>query len=184
MHNVYVIKRPHVDEFLHRVGQHFEVVVFTASLAKVRARCWCPKGYWARRRHGASPSRQYADPLLDLLDAHGVVKTRLFREHCTQHQGSFVKDLNRMGRVLEHTLIVDNSPASYLFHPRHAIACSSFIDNMHDRELLFIADFLETLVTADVRALSVAACPCSPDPVLPVSLRRTCRSTPICGIRP
>jgi TFIIF-interacting CTD phosphatase-like protein len=32
---VYVTKRPHVDEFLHRVGELYECVLFTASLAKV-----------------------------------------------------------------------------------------------------------------------------------------------------
>lgn len=32
---VYVLKRPHVDEFLQRMGQLFECVLFTASLAKV-----------------------------------------------------------------------------------------------------------------------------------------------------
>jgi hypothetical protein len=36
VHNVYVIKRPGVDAFLQRMGQIFEVVVFTASLSKVR----------------------------------------------------------------------------------------------------------------------------------------------------
>jgi RNA polymerase II subunit A small phosphatase-like protein len=34
-HNVYVIKRPGVDEFMKRVGELYEVVVFTASVAKV-----------------------------------------------------------------------------------------------------------------------------------------------------
>ena len=34
---VYVLKRPHVDEFLQRVGELFECVLFTASLAKVCA---------------------------------------------------------------------------------------------------------------------------------------------------
>lgn len=33
---VYVLKRPHVDEFLKRMGEMFECVLFTASLAKVR----------------------------------------------------------------------------------------------------------------------------------------------------
>ena len=32
---VYVLKRPHVDEFLQRVGELFECVLFTASLSKV-----------------------------------------------------------------------------------------------------------------------------------------------------
>lgn len=36
-HNVYVIKRPGVDNFLKKMGEIYEVVVFTASLSKVRA---------------------------------------------------------------------------------------------------------------------------------------------------
>ena len=35
-HNFYVLKRPGVDEFLRRMGEVYEVVVFTASLSKVR----------------------------------------------------------------------------------------------------------------------------------------------------
>jgi TFIIF-interacting CTD phosphatase-like protein len=34
-HNVYVIKRPGVDQFLKKMGEIYEVVVFTASLSKV-----------------------------------------------------------------------------------------------------------------------------------------------------
>ena len=34
-HQVYVQKRPHVDEFLKRMGEMFECVLFTASLSKV-----------------------------------------------------------------------------------------------------------------------------------------------------
>lgn len=34
-HNVYVMKRPHVDEFLQRMGELYEIVLFTASLSKV-----------------------------------------------------------------------------------------------------------------------------------------------------
>lgn len=34
---VYVLKRPYVDEFLQRMGELFECVLFTASLAKVLA---------------------------------------------------------------------------------------------------------------------------------------------------
>ncbi|KKY23315.1 putative serine threonine-protein phosphatase dullard [Diplodia seriata] len=66
-HNVYVIKRPGVDAFMKRVGELYEVVVFTASVSK------------------------YGDPLLDQLDIHGVVHHRLFRESCYNHQGNYVK---------------------------------------------------------------------------------------------
>lgn len=34
-HKVYVSKRPGALEFLKAVGEHFEVVVFTASIPKV-----------------------------------------------------------------------------------------------------------------------------------------------------
>ena len=34
-HNVYVIKRPGVDNFLKKMGELYEVVIFTASLSKV-----------------------------------------------------------------------------------------------------------------------------------------------------
>lgn len=35
IHQVYVLKRPFVDEFLDRIGDKFECILFTASLAKV-----------------------------------------------------------------------------------------------------------------------------------------------------
>ena len=35
IHQVYVLKRPFVDEFLQKMGELYECVLFTASLAKV-----------------------------------------------------------------------------------------------------------------------------------------------------
>jgi RNA polymerase II subunit A small phosphatase-like protein len=43
-HNVYVIKRPGVDEFMKRVGELYEVVVFTASVSKVMRLFFIVKG--------------------------------------------------------------------------------------------------------------------------------------------
>ncbi|CAE7929639.1 Ctdsp1 [Symbiodinium sp. KB8] len=128
LYNVYVCKRPGCDEFLERMGRWFEVVVFTASLAK------------------------YANPLLDKLDPKGIIKHRLFREACVYHQGSYVKDMSIMGRDIRRIIIVDNSPASFMFQPESALGCSSFVDQMDDKELWAIGDFLERLKDApDVR---------------------------------
>jgi RNA polymerase II subunit A small phosphatase-like protein len=124
-HQVYVVKRPGVDKFMKRVGEIFEVVVFTASLAK------------------------YADPVLDLLDKHRVTRTRLFREACVQHKGNFVKDLSKLGREMKSVIIIDNSPASYLFHPHHAVPIDSWFDDMNDTELLDLISFLEDLAKVD-----------------------------------
>ncbi|XP_053311764.1 carboxy-terminal domain RNA polymerase II polypeptide A small phosphatase 2 isoform X2 [Spea bombifrons] len=120
-HQVYVLKRPYVDEFLERMGELYECVLFTASLAK------------------------YADPVTDLLDKGGVFRARLFREACVFHQGCYVKDLSRLGRDLKKTIILDNSPASYIFHPENAVPVQSWFDDMADTELLSLIPIFEEL---------------------------------------
>ncbi|GAM19175.1 hypothetical protein SAMD00019534_023500 [Acytostelium subglobosum LB1] len=125
MHQVYVLKRPAVDHFLQAISQKFEIVVFTASLAK------------------------YADPVLDLLDPNRVVHYRLFREACNHHKGNFVKDLSRLGRDLKSTIIIDNSPTSYLFHPENAIPIESWFDSDSDRQLMEVLPLLDSLTKVD-----------------------------------
>lgn len=139
---VYVLKRPYVDEFLRRMGELFECVLFTASLAKVpggrrgeknREEVWLRQGCsllvtrMSLGNQDCSKQKrllffQYADPVTDLLDRCGVFRARLFRESCVFHQGCYVKDLSRLGRDLRKTLILDNSPASYIFHPENAVS--------------------------------------------------------------
>ncbi|KAG9008278.1 hypothetical protein FRB90_009014 [Tulasnella sp. 427] len=129
-HNVYVIKRPGVDNFLKKMGEIYEVVIFTASLSK------------------------YADPVLDKLDIHKVVAHRLFRESCYNHRGNYVKDLSRLGRPVEDMIILDNSPASYIFHPNNAVPVSSWFNDPHDTELTDLCPFLADLTEVeDVRGV-------------------------------
>ena len=130
VHFVYVSKRPGVDDFLVEMAKHYEIVIYTASLNK------------------------YADPLLDLLDPHKTIRTRLFRESCVYYEGNYVKDLSLLDRDLSQTIIVDNSPSSYIFHPENAIDCSSYIDDRTDRELDQIGSFLKDIrEVQDVRAM-------------------------------
>lgn len=125
VHQVYVLKRPYVDEFLKKMGEMFECILFTASLAK------------------------YADPVADLLDKWGVFRSRLFRESCVFHRGNYVKDLSRLGRDLAQVVIIDNSPASYIFHPDNAVGVNSWFDDMTDTELLDLLPFFEGLSKVD-----------------------------------
>ena len=110
------------------MGARFEVVVFTASLAK------------------------YADPLLDLLDAGRTVRWRLFRDACVPFEGNYVKDLHCLGRPLGSVIIVDNSPHSYVFQPDNAVPVGTFIDDPADDELPAILPVLGSVEkVADVR---------------------------------
>jgi carboxy-terminal domain RNA polymerase II polypeptide A small phosphatase len=88
---IYVLVRPFVAQFLKRMHKHYELVVFTASLSK------------------------YAEPLMQVLDPEGMCVYKLFREHCTYYNNTFVKDLTRLGRNMKDVIIVDNSPVAYLF---------------------------------------------------------------------
>uniref|UniRef100_A0A8C5G2M6 Mitochondrial import inner membrane translocase subunit TIM50 n=1 Tax=Gouania willdenowi TaxID=441366 RepID=A0A8C5G2M6_GOUWI len=90
-------------------------------------------------------SFKYADPVADLLDQWGVFRARLFRESCVFHRGNYVKDLSRLGRELSKVIIVDNSPASYIFHPENAVPVQSWFDDMTDKELLDLIPLFEGL---------------------------------------
>lgn len=120
-HNVFVIKRPGVDKFLQKCGELFEVVVFTASVSR------------------------YGDPLLDVLDKSKSIHHRLFRESCFNYQGNYIKNLSQIGRPLNDLIIIDNSPASYIFHPQHSVPISSWFSDTHDNELSDLLPFLEDL---------------------------------------
>ncbi|OAX41518.1 NIF-domain-containing protein [Rhizopogon vinicolor AM-OR11-026] len=127
-HNMYVQKRPGVDEFLRQMGEMYEVVVYTASLSA------------------------YADPVMDHLDIYKAVSHRLFRESCYRFRGNYVKDLSQLGRPMADTIIIDNSPASYIFHPTNAVPISSWFNDPHDSELTDLCPFLIDLADAkDVR---------------------------------
>jgi hypothetical protein len=68
--------------------------------------------------------------------------------------------MTRLGRAIESVIIVDNSPASYLFQPENAIPCESFIENPADRELLEMVPFLESIAGVPVRCAWKGLCVC------------------------
>lgn len=124
-HKVYVRKRPGVDNFLTQVAQLYEVVVYTASVAK------------------------YADPLLDMLDKERLVSWRLYREACTRQPTGYIKDLSRLGRSLKDVIIIDNSPMCYALQPNNAIPIRTWREDPADRELLDLIPILYSLAIVE-----------------------------------
>ena len=127
-HDVHVMVRPHVEEFLQRMSKRFELVIFTASISK------------------------YANPLLNIIDKMGYVPFRLFREHCTLINTAFVKDLNLLGRDAKDIIILDNNPTAYSLNHYNGFPIKSWFDDKNDEELLKICPILEFLsYVPDVR---------------------------------
>ena len=67
----------------------------------------------------------------------------------------FLQDLSQVGRDLKDTIIIDNSPTSYIFHPQHAVPISSWFSDAHDNELLDLIPVLEDLAGNGVRDVSM-----------------------------
>lgn len=124
--------RPKVKEFLKKVSELFEVIVFTAGI------------------------KEYADAVLDFLDPEkSLIKHRLYRNSCIcVNNAVHIKDLRIFSnRNLENIFIVDNSFYSFVNQPDNGILINSFYHNKDDNELINLFYYLRNylLSSEDVR---------------------------------
>ncbi|KAI6151968.1 NIF-domain-containing protein [Pisolithus tinctorius] len=132
-HTLYhVYKRPFVDYFLRKVSGWYTLVVFTASM------------------------EEYADPVIDWLDAgRGILTRRFFRESCTLlPNGSYTKDLSIVEQDLARICLIDNSPISYRVNEANGIPIEGWTHDPSDEALLDLLPILDSLrFTSDVRSV-------------------------------
>jgi RNA polymerase II subunit A small phosphatase-like protein len=83
------------------------------------------------------------------MDTGNWCSYRLFREHCTFLNGVFVKDLALLGRNLKDSIIIDNSPTSYMLQPECALPILSWYEDMKDKALYDLIPLLIELSKVD-----------------------------------
>lgn len=161
---MYVIKRPGVDQFMKRVGELYEVVVFTASVSKVSTR-------WTHKHMLHTDDISTVTPFSTSLTSTALFTTGCSAKVATTTRATtsrydcqcclrllnanLLQDLSQIGRDLKDTIIIDNSPTSYIFHPQHAVPISSWFSDAHDNELLDLIPVLEDLAGQQVSDVSL-----------------------------
>ncbi|XP_010504466.1 PREDICTED: carboxy-terminal domain RNA polymerase II polypeptide A small phosphatase 1-like [Camelina sativa] len=100
---VTVFERPGLHEFLEKLSEFADLILFTAGL------------------------EGYARPLVDRIDTRKVLSNRLYRPSTVSTQyRDHVKDLLSTSKNMCRTVIVDNNPFSFLLQPSNGIPCIAF----------------------------------------------------------
>ena len=95
--------RPGLFEFLDKVSNYYELVVFTAA------------------------TKEYADPILEAIEQDKIIfEYKLYREHTVIIGEDFVKDISRLGRDLSKVIIVDNMPQCFRLQKENGIFIRPF----------------------------------------------------------
>ena len=121
VYNVYVLIRPGAIEFIKKVANLFEIILFTASIP------------------------QYALQVADIIDVDKNIKYKLTREHCSFLNGIYIKELKKLNRDLNDLIILDNSPLAYSFDNDNGLPIKAWFDDKNDNELDKIYKILEFL---------------------------------------
>merc|ERR1719456_795385 len=115
--------RPGMHDFLARTNQlGYEIVVFTAA------------------------TQDYADWVCDQIDHERLVHHRLYRQHALPWGPIFVKDLARLGRALDRTLIIDNVQENFMLQPHNGIFICTWYDDPQDTALSGLSPLLDELI--------------------------------------
>ena len=95
---------------------------------------------------------QYAEEIIIQLP---FVNHQLYRHHTTRIKNRHVKDLSRLGRPLERTLIVDNQEDNFILQKANGLHITEWRgDNPLDQELNILGLFLSKMAASapeDVR---------------------------------
>jgi mitochondrial import inner membrane translocase subunit TIM50 len=82
--------------------------------------------------------------VVNALDKEGCIMHRLYRDATHYHNGVHVKDLDRLNRVVNRIIVIDDDPEQVQFHPDNVIRVKPYTDptDRTDTTLTRITPFL------------------------------------------
>ena len=115
--------RPFLIEFLESVKPYYELILFT------------------------SKTKYYTLPVLNVIERNKKYFDFIFyREHCYFIGNTCLKDLTRVGRPLDSTIIIDNIPQHFKYQKENGIFIKSFwAQNPNDRALYDLISILKNI---------------------------------------
>ena len=127
-----IMIRPFLYDFLKNVKKYYELIIFTAA------------------------TEDYANPIIDAIEKdEKYFEHRLYRIHTTIINNDFVKDLSKLGRDLNRTIIVDNMKQNYKNQPDNGITIRPFWGkDVEDTALVDLLDILEKIAKNNMNVIS------------------------------
>ena len=130
--SAYVQVRPYADYFLKELSKFFEIVLFTAA------------------------EEDYTDIVLKELNKNKYITHILCRKYTELNNGSYIKDLSKLGRDLSKVVIVDNNKDNFRLQPENGLYISSYFGEQNDNELYILCGDLMKIIEIqpdDIRPL-------------------------------
>ena len=127
-----IMIRPYLYDFLKNVKKYYELIIFTAA------------------------TQDYADPIINAIEKdEKFFEYRLYRIHTTIIENDFVKDLSKLGRDLNKTIIVDNMKQNYKNQPYNGITIRPFWGkDVDDTALVDLLDILKKIAENNMDVIS------------------------------
>ena len=130
--SAYVQVRPYAEYFLKELSKFFEIVLFTAA------------------------EEDYTDIVLKELNKNKYINHILCRKYTELSNGSYIKDLSKLGRDLSKVVIVDNNKDNFRLQPENGLYISSYFGEQNDNELYILCGDLMKIIEIqpdDIRPL-------------------------------
>ena len=122
--------RPGVFSFLEKVGEFYEIILFTEA------------------------SEAYTKLMMEAFNNNKNKKYfdyKFYRQHCIIVDQDFIKDLSRIGRPLDKTIIIDNIAQNFKMQKKNGILIKPFLgEDQNDQALIDLIPILVNIARDEI----------------------------------